>query len=153
MKLTKAQLARIHALENDQGQITPSQVVRDAKDKRSPLHVLFDWNQKRAAEKHWLWRAREIIGAVTVVISNETTTIRSPVYVHLPDVKGQGYQSVATLRQNPNQARESLIYTLEMASGHLRRALDLAAPLGLRNEIDTLLAEIVGVQRVVRAAA
>ena len=153
MKLTKAQIARIRSLENTSGQLTPSQLVRDAKDKRSPLHVLFDWNKNSAAEKYWLWRAREIIGAVTVVITNETTTSRSPVYVHLPDVKGQGYQSVATLRRNPSQARESLIYTLEMASGHLRRALDLAAPLGMQEQIDALLAEVVGVQRVIRAAA
>lgn len=153
MKLTKEQIARIRTLENPNGQITPSQVVKDAKNKRSPLHRLFDWNQKSAAEKYWLCQAREIIGAVTIVITNETTTIRSPVYVHLPDVKGQGYQSVATLRQNPSQARESLIYTLETAAGHLRRALDLAAPLGLQDQIDGLIAEIVGVQLVVRRVA
>jgi hypothetical protein len=153
MTLTNTQIGRLRSLENSHGQITPSQVVRDAKDKRSPLHVLFDWNAKRAAEKHWLWRAREIIGAVTVVVTNETTTIRSPVYVHIPSAKGQGYQTVATLRQKPGQARDSLVYTLEMAAGHVRRALDLAAPLGLQDQIHALLDEIVGVQLVVKRVA
>jgi len=153
MTLTKTQLRRLRSLENADGQLTPAQVVRDAKNKRSPLHGLFDWNQQRAAEKHWLWRAREIIGAVTVVVTNETTTIKAPMYVHLPNTKGQGYQSVATLRQNPDHARESLIYTLETAAGHVRRALDLSAPLGLQNEIHALLDEIVGVQLVVKQVA
>jgi hypothetical protein len=151
IKLTTRQVARIKSLENAQGQLTAEQVVNDAKDKRSPLHVLFDWNLKSAAEKFWKWQAREIIGAVTVIVTNETTTIRSPVYVHSPDAKG--YQSVATLRADPNQARESLIYTLEMASGHLRRGLDLAAPLGLQAQIDQLLAEVAGVQLIVRRQA
>lgn len=151
MRLTKAQIARLRALESGDGRLTPARVVQDARTTRSPLHRLFNWNTKQAAEKYWLHRAREIIGAVTVVITNETTTIRSPVYVHLPEETG--YQRVATLRSNPAQARESLIYTLEMASGHLRRALDLASPLGLQDQIDALIVEIVGVQRVIRQAA
>lgn len=151
MRLTKQQVARLRALESTDGRLTAQRVVQDARHARSPLHRLFNWNTKHAAERWWLHRAREIIGAVTVVITNETTTIRSPVYVHLPEEKG--YQTVAMLRSDPNQARESLIYTLEMASGHLRRALDLAAPLGLQNQVDALIAEIVGVQRVIRQAA
>lgn len=150
MKLTQAQIARIRTLENTTGHVTAPQIVKDAQNKRSPLHALFDWNVKAAAQKYWLWRAREILGAVTVVITNETTTVKAPVYVH---VKETGYQNVAHLRRDPAQARESLIYTLEMAAGHVRRAFDLATPLGLQREIDLLLEEIAGVQRVIRQAA
>lgn len=151
MTFTRQQLARLKALEDNHGRLTPARVVQDARSKTSPLHRLFDWDAKRASENWWLHRAREIIGAVTVVVTNETTTIRAPVYVHLPETKG--YQTVAMLRKDPAQARESVIYTLEVAAGHLRRALDLAAPLGLQEQIDALIAEVVGVQRVIQQAA
>jgi hypothetical protein len=153
IRLTQEQIAHIRALENGAGQLTPAQLVADARAADSPLHGLFEWNQKRAAERYWLTRARRILGAVTVVVVHETTTIRAPVYVHLPDGNRQGYQRVSTLREQPTQAREALIAMLETAAGHLRRAVELAGPLGLQGEIDRLLEEIVGVERLIKQAA
>ena len=69
-----------------------------------------------------------------------------------PDTK-DGYRAVTALRENPNSARESLIYALETAAGHLRRAYDLAEPLGLQGEIDRLVEQVAGVQRLLRTAA
>jgi hypothetical protein len=57
------------------------------------------------------------------------------------------------MQRDPAQARESLVYTLETAAGHLRRAYDLAVPLGLSKEIDRLLAQIAGVARIVKVKA
>lgn len=153
MRLTQEQIDRLHSLANERGQLTPSSVVEDAKRNNSPLHDLFQWNTKRAAEIYWLHRARQIIGAVTVVVTNNQTTIKAPMYVRDPEATGEGYRSVAALRGDPVNARESLIYTLEIAAGHLRRALDLAEPLGLTSEIDQLIAQVAGVQRVLRSAA
>lgn len=154
MKLTQEQIERIRSLEDQNGRITPEQVVDDAKDKRSPLHALFTWDKNKAAAAYWLEEARQILGAVRVLVTNETTTARVPVYMRDPDAHGaQGYRSVSALRANPDQARESLIYTLEVASGHLRRALDLAGPLGMSGEIDALIDQVIGVQRSLKAAA
>jgi hypothetical protein len=57
------------------------------------------------------------------------------------------------LRSDPASARQSLIYTLEVAAGHLRRAQDIAQPLGLQGEVDQLLAQVMGVQRLIKLAA
>jgi hypothetical protein len=153
MKLTEEQIAAIQALENEKGELTPDQVVEAAKPKGSVLHDLFVWDKALAARAHWIQTAREIIGAVRVVVTTATTTVRTPMYVRDPDANGQGYRSVSGLRADPAAARESLIYTLEVASGHLRRAFDLAGPLGLADEIDQLVVQVAGVQRLVRDKA
>jgi uncharacterized protein YigE (DUF2233 family) len=153
MKLTDAQIARVKELETARGEITPRAVVEDAKDKASPLHSLFEWTKAKAAEIHWLHVAREVIGAVHVVVTTTEHTIKAPMYVRDMAANGQGYRSVTALRQDPESARQSLVYTLEVAAGHIRRAQDIAAPLGLQGEVDQLLAQILGVQRMIKKAA
>lgn len=153
MKLTDAQIARVRELETARGEITPRAVVEDAKDKDSPLHSLFEWNKAKAAEAHWLQVAREVIGSVTLIVTTTEHTIKAPHYVRDPDANGQGYRSVSSLRNDPDSAREALIYALQVASGHLRRAQDLAAPLGMQAEIDHLLMQVAGVQRLITAKA
>jgi hypothetical protein len=68
MKLTQAQLQRIRALESKAGRLSARRLLVDAKDRRSPLHSLFNWNLRQVAEKAWLHRAREIIGAVRIQV-------------------------------------------------------------------------------------
>lgn len=154
MKLTTEQVERVKLLATDRGCLTPDVIWQDARSKSSPLHSCFEWNLRKAAEESWRQTAREIIGAVRIVITTQTTTIRAPVYVRDPSVGGdQGYRSVTALRADPPAARASLIYTLETAAGHLRRAMELAQPLGLEQEIDGLLMQITGLQRVLRSEA
>lgn len=153
MTLTLDQIAHVRALEDAQGHITPDIVVADARQKTSPLHELFEWDKSKAAAAYWIWQARTIIGAVHVTVVNETTTVKAPYYVRDPEADGQGYRSVTALRSDPQQARASLTYTLEVAAGHIRRAYDLAEPLGMAGEIDGLLEAVAGVQRALRSAA
>lgn len=149
MKLTQAQKSRIKELENSKGQISARRVLDDARSERSPLHSLFNWNVKHAADRWWLHRARLIIGAVTIQVTHHQSVIKAPCYIVDTTVKGDGYRSIATMKADTASSRESLVYTLETASGHLRRAYDLAAPLGLASEIDALLAQIAGVKRLI----
>lgn len=153
MKLTQAQIAAIKALENTRGQIAPRQVVAAARNKRSPLHALFDWDVGTSAEKWWLHQARVILNAVTIQVTTEEFSYKASAYMVDTAVVGQGYRSVVALKGDSESARESLIYTLGVAAGHLRRALDLAAPLGLSKEIDELLLKIAGVSRAIEQKA
>jgi len=153
MTLTQAQIAAIKALEDAEGRITPRQIFEAAKSKSSPLHGLYDWNQKHAAEKWWMHQSRLILGAMTIQVTTQEFSYKASAYMVDTSVKGQGYRSVLALKSDTDSARESLIFTLETAAGHLRRALDLAAPLGLSGEIDLLLERIAGVTRSVRKEA
>lgn len=152
MKLTEAQLERLSALENAEGRITPEQVVEDARQKSSPLHELFTWNVKEAAYSWWVQEAREIL-QVRVIVTTKDYTYRVPIRVRDPEASGAGYRSVVALKGDPVNARESVIYALQTATGHLRRAQDLAAALGLSAEIDPLLERVAGVRRVFEQVA
>lgn len=152
VRLTQAQVARVRSLMDADERITTRRLVEDAKKKSSPLHALFDWNVQKAAERYWRHRAREIVYSVQIVVTNQTTTLRAPMFVKDPDTK-DGYRAVTALRIDPNSAREALIYALETAAGHLRRAYDLAEPLGMQGEIDALVEQVAGVRRSLQTAA
>jgi hypothetical protein len=81
-------------------------------------------------------------------VTHNHAVIKAPCYIVDTSVKGGGYRSIAAMKTDTASARESLIYTLEMAAGQLRRAYDLSAPLGLTRQIDALLAQIAGVARI-----
>lgn len=58
---------RLLEIEARDGTITREAVVREAKKKSSSLHKFFEWDVKKAAEKHWLARAGYLIRSVEVV--------------------------------------------------------------------------------------
>jgi len=151
MKLTQAQLAHIQSLEDRFGRITRHRLLADARKPKSPLHSLSvwrGWDKTKLAETQLLHCADLVIGAVTYQYTHNERVIDTPKYVVDRSVKTGGHRNAIAMRADPNAARESLIYTLEIAAGHLRRAYDLAAPLGLVKEIDSLLAQIAGVKRL-----
>lgn len=146
MKLTEAQIERVKMLEDDRGVVTPNAVVSDARKKSSPLHALFDWNDKTAAERQRVAVARDVIGSVKVVITMRETTIKAPHYVHDPSSPKQGYRAVASLRRDEEDAREALRGELTRVAGNLKRAREIAVSLGLEEEVDLMLNQIVGLQ-------
>ena len=148
MKLTQEQIAAVRALEDSGGNVSARQILDAAKDKANPLHSLFDWNVKRAAEKYWLHQARLVIGAVTVQVVTTEFTYKTSAYVS--SGQGEGYRSVIALKSDEQASRESLIHCLEVSRGHLKRALDLAMPLGLSDQIDHLIEQTMAVARIVR---
>lgn len=148
MKLTQTQIASVRALEDAEGTVKPQEVLQAAREKSHPLHSLFDWNVKRAAEKFWLHQARLILGAVMLQVVTTEFTFKSPAYVSTG--QGQGYRSIVMLKDDPLAAQESLIHCLETAAGHLRRALDLASPLGMSGEIDQLILQVMNVTRTMQ---
>lgn len=143
--------SRLAALENEHGQLTPSLVVADARQKDSPLHAMFDWNIKEAAEKWWLQQARTIIRSVKLVITTENIAVHTPHYVRDPSVGGkeQGYISVAQLQRDPIAARASLKLEFGRAESALNRARSLASVLNLEDEIDLLLVRVSGLREQV----
>jgi hypothetical protein len=58
----------LNAIMNKHGHLTPTIVVTAAKDKKSPLHKHFEWNDTKAAAKYRLWQARQLIMSVEVIV-------------------------------------------------------------------------------------
>jgi len=62
----------LHRLaEKAGGKLTPHHVVKKAKSKRSPLHDYFEWNDSKAAIEYRVFQARQLMGAIEIVIGNK----------------------------------------------------------------------------------
>ena len=125
----------------NRGTLTPTRVVMDARDKSSPLHDFFEWDDGAAAQRYREQQARELIGRFKVEIRTTSRTIFAPAYIRDPrvDPDDQGYTTIAEIRDDAALAKESLMYELSRALSALDRAADIAASLGLGKDFADLL--------------
>ena len=123
--------ARINFLyQKSGGNLTAEQVVEDAKSASSPLHKFFEWNLRKAAEKHWFDTARALIRAVRVDIIKEDRTVEAIAYIKNPGSKS-GYVSITKLQSDQDSALEALKTEFQRIADTLRRAREIATALGL----------------------
>ena len=71
-----AELARIHA---EHGSITPATVVDESRKASAPLHPVFEWCDRTAAESFRESQARNLVRAVRVTVEDR----EEPVYAHV----------------------------------------------------------------------
>jgi hypothetical protein len=135
--------------ESDFG-LTAEAVVQAARDPKSPLHALFDWDTKRAAERYWLIEARAIIVSFKYTMVTTTTTYQLPQYVRNPRAPAdrQGYVSVDQMRTDTDLAHEHLLAEFARVRSALDRARGYAVTLGHEHEIDELIEQVVGIRSV-----
>lgn len=69
----KAQVAGefMKTIRDSEGKVTPHLVVKHARATQSPIHKLFEWNDKKGAEKWRVVQARDLLGALVVVLPNQ----------------------------------------------------------------------------------
>jgi hypothetical protein len=127
-----AELERIAGL--DDGSLTASSVLDASRPKDAPLHPVFEWDNKKAAENYRLQQANTVIRCVTIkhdsgenvpvwqhvpseVKSDAGRYLPTPVVIARPDL----FMSALThLQARVNEAKESLA-ALQFAaqnSGH-----------------------------------
>jgi hypothetical protein len=139
----KIRLAAIKALENERGRVTAEDLVDAARDRDHPLHEEFDWSDTEAANKWRVHQARQILSSVRVVHQIKDQRLTSVVYVRDPEAAAErrpGYVEVATLRTEPQNAREALAAEIAKAQALLERVKELAAALDLTEEFEQSLA-------------
>lgn len=91
------------------GELTPEDVVKDARNDNSPLHSFFEWDDGEAAEKFRLQQARGLIRAVVAVyVSDDKPAVRQKVYVHIPDPGAQHYREI-THAMSAKRTREQVL--------------------------------------------
>lgn len=68
------------------GELTPADVLNDARNDNSPLHGFFEWSDGAAAEAYRLQQARGLIRSVVAVYLHEDRpAVRTRAYVHIPE--------------------------------------------------------------------
>lgn len=78
------------------GELTPKDVVDDARHDNSPLHSFFEWDDSAAAEAHRLGQARGLIRAVVAVyVSDDRPAVRHRAYVHIAEPHAPHYREAS----------------------------------------------------------
>lgn len=79
--------------QQEKGELTPHDVVKDARNPNSPLHSFFEWSDTDAAEAYRLSQARGLIRAVVAVyISEDKPAVRTKMFVHINEPAAPHYR-------------------------------------------------------------
>ena len=77
------------------GELTPPDVVADARNPNSPLHSFFEWDDGAAAEAYRLSQARGLIRAVVAIYTSESKpAVRQRMFVHINEPSAPHYREV-----------------------------------------------------------
>ncbi|MGB3830902.1 MAG: hypothetical protein WA975_03450 [Mesorhizobium sp.] len=69
-----------------QNELTPEDVLADAKNDNSPLHGYFEWSDTEAAHQYRLQQARGLIRSVVAIyVREDAPAVRTRAYVHVPE--------------------------------------------------------------------
>jgi hypothetical protein len=149
----RAELQRLASLHG--GRLTTKSVERVARNKNSPLHEYFEWDDGAAAYRWRLFQARELISSVRVVVTVDNVRIDTVAYVRDPAMAGdeQGHIAVATLGRSREAARKELQYEWDRAVAQIERTRRLAVVLGLVDEFEAMLASLSRFSALVERAS
>ena len=90
--------------------LTPQTLLDASRKKSAPLHDVFEWNDKKAAERYRLHQAGHIIRCLVVVNEEdkkEEIKLFHPVIVHTEDSEmKREYHSVGVIVENSNWYEE-----------------------------------------------
>jgi hypothetical protein len=131
-------------IEKTQGSVTAKAFVEHARNPASPAHTLFDWNVKKAAEKHWEAVARQFLRSYQVVVvrSNKPPmVVRARVVVG----KGSGYTKIEKVLDNRSlseRRREELRRDLISAAKRYAQYCELSGAQVKDLELRRLIKEI-----------
>lgn len=75
---------KLHSLRKSRGQLTPTEVMKEARRASSILHRYFEWDNRKAGEKFRLEQARVLITSIVTISmeGTETESIRSFVKIN-----------------------------------------------------------------------
>lgn len=75
------------------GELTPEDVLEDAKHDNSPLHSFFEWDKGKAAHQYRLQQARGLIRSVVAIYTRpDQPAVRQKAYVHIAENGAQHYR-------------------------------------------------------------
>ena len=113
--------------KQNKGKLRPVDVVKEAKNKNSPLHNYFEWNDKKAGELYRLGQARQIISHICEVVIVEGDAIQQRSFHSVTSQKEKCYVNLESVFSNSNyrhQLLERLKTELENATTTIKMFLE-----------------------------
>jgi hypothetical protein len=106
-KITQERIDELLRIHKTKG-LTAETLLEKAKNKKSSLHELFEWNNNKAGEKWRLAQARWIINEVRVIIETEEI----PAFEVITTVECNDSQNSSLLLKENNKAYEPIVEIL-----------------------------------------
>jgi len=76
---------RLHDLEQENGGLTPSLIVDEARSRKSILHPMFEWEDAKAAENWRQDQAQHIVRHIVTIAKGDMPEVRTWVSIVAPD--------------------------------------------------------------------
>jgi hypothetical protein len=123
-----AEIQRIKAMRNlpKDEMPGPDVLIQESIDPDSPLHVVFEWDDSKAAHQYRLEQGRKLLRNIVAWVESPTThepTRITPIINVNDDLRGQHYYEAKEIARSP---RQSLIYQLTLLKS-IRSSLHRAA--------------------------
>ena len=123
------------------GVLRPSDLVEASRDKDSPLHEQFTWDDSVAGEKWRVQEARLTIDRIEIVDSE--TKIQNPAFVNVTLSTGErGYMSTSVAMADDELRKQTLQNALNGLAAWRRRYEGLSELAGVVSVIDAVLSEV-----------
>lgn len=126
----------VDRIAGEHGRCEPGQLVDAARDKASPLHKLFTWSDREAANKWRTHEARKIINAISVMYVERDNERVTPAFISVGHIEstqdaGEGYRPIEVVAANEAFAQEAIRDVVMRLRAMRRRydALEALAPL------------------------
>ena len=109
---------RLELIKKQKGKLKPQYVIEDAKDKSSPLHNVFQWDDSKAGNEYRLFQARQLIARIVEVVIVEGKPVQMKSFFNIQHDKNdeQVYITLKESVTNPDykqQVLDQLIKELE----------------------------------------
>ena len=128
--------------EKFKGELTPQDVLDDARHDNSPLHSFFEWNDGAAAEQYRLQQARGLIRAVVAVyVQDDKPAVRTRAYVHVPEPSAPHYREASHALSQTKTRKMVLERAMNELKAWRARYKDLQEFAALVEIIDTIDAD------------
>jgi hypothetical protein len=140
----------LNEIYSKHGVITAKIVVAEARVPSSPLHESFEWDVKKAAQRHWEDVANSLIRRVPQYITSDyKKQMRVPCFVRNPMAKPveQGYVPIDSIERHSASAQIVIAEEIRRIVGAAQRGAAVAFKVGyeeLATEIEESLAHISG---------
>ena len=132
----------------DQNQLSPRNVVDQAREETNVLHPLFEWDDNIAADHHRLDQARRLISSFEVIVTRGENRYRVQEFIEdirKPEDK-QGYVRLESIVDDRQAARDFIEREMRLAQNYTQKCVDFANVLGLRQRVETIVEHIDGLR-------
>lgn len=147
-----ARLLALKDVADIDGRLTAEALIQAARPPGHPLHNYFEWDDSKAGHQWRLHQARQLIATARMKFTTTKLTLDVPMFLRDPEQmpRSQGHRLITSIAQDPASARASLAIELGRAQALIQRARATAAVLGLADECEKVLTQLLALVEVVK---